>query len=148
MHKKEPLDYILIPDCSGKIKKQRMKRAKEEMKEREVDEVLIMKGKDSNEDVLYLGKILREGEKIGIVTFPLHFKEYEDIIRKAKKEGKFPRRVKVEGILIQQTPKEFIYGELGLEEERIFEKKVDYEKKENNILHSIKKTVKKIIGLG
>ncbi len=147
MHKKEALDFLCIPNSSGEVKKQRMQRAKEEEKARKIKRVLVMKGKDSEEDILILGKKLKGDERIGIVTFPLHFKEYQDIIKRAKQQGKFPHRVKVEGILTNQTGKEFVYGELGLEEEKIFEKKVDYVKnRKNKFLDFAKRVVKKIIG--
>ncbi len=145
MKKTEALDFLCIPDSRGEIKKQRVQRAKQEKKVRKIGKVLIMKGKDSEEDILILGKKLKGGERIGIVTFPLHFKEYQDIIRRAKRQGKFPRKVKIEGILTDQTGKEFVYGELGLEEEKVFEKKVDYAKnRKNNFLDFAKRVVKKI----
>jgi len=147
MKKKGVLDLLCIPNSSGKIKKQRALRAELEKKTREVRRTFVLKGKDSEEDILILGKRLKGGERIGIVTFPLHFKEYKDIIHRAKQQNKFPRGVKVEGVLTDQTGKEFIYGELGLEEEKIFEKKVDYVKNRNGkVLNFAKRVVKKIIG--
>lgn len=145
---KKYLDYMLVPNSTGKIEKRRMSRAKEEMGKRGIGEVLVMRGKNSNEDILYLGKILKGNEKIGIVTFPLHFKEYQEIIRKAKRDGKFPKKITAEGILTKQTLKEFIYGWLGLGEEKIFGRKVDYENNENKFRKFVKNIVKKIIGLG
>lgn len=146
MKKKEALDFLCVPNSSGKIKRQRMQRAASEEKSRKVKHSLVMKGKDSEEDVLILGKKLKGGERIGIVTFPMHFKEYQDIIKRAKQQKKFPKSVKVEGVLTSQTGKEFVYGELGLEEEKIFEKKVDYLKnRKNKFLDFAKRVVKKII---
>ena len=87
MNKKEPLDYLFMPKSSGKVRKQRRLRAKEESKIRKIKKIVIIKGKDSQEDILKIGKRLRGDERIGIVTFPLHFKEYEYIIKKAKKEN-------------------------------------------------------------
>ncbi len=148
MKQKKRLDFLCIPNSSGKMKKQRMRRAKQEEKARKIGEVWIMKGKDSEEDILILGKKLKGGERIGIVTFPLHFKEYQDIIRRAKRQKKFPRGVKVEGILTSQTGREFVYGELGLEEEKIFEKKVDYAKnRKKPVLDFAKRVVKKVVGI-
>jgi len=146
MKKRRVIDLLCIPDSRKEIRKQRMQRAKQEEKVREIRKTVMMKGKDSEEDILILGKKLKGGERIGIVTFPLHFKEYQDIIRRAKQQKKFPRGVKVEGILTRQTGKEFVYGELGLEEEKLFEKKVDYLKnRKKGILEFVKRIMKKIL---
>ncbi len=149
MGKKQNLDYLLIPRSSGKIKKQRNQRAAEEKEKRKIKRVLIMNGKDSEEDILLLGKKLKGKERIGIVTFPLHFREYLEIIKKAQKEGKFPKRVLVEGILTKQNAKEFVYGELGFEEEKIFEKKVDFEKDRKKIkfIELTKNVLKRVLNL-
>ena len=130
MPKKE-LDYLLIPDSSGKFMNERIKTAKKELGKRNVNEILILKGKDSEEDILYLGKILKKGDRIGFDTFPLHYKEYKVIIKKAIKQNDFPKGVRVENIRTKQGLNEKIYGILGLEEERIMHKKVDYQKNRN-----------------
>jgi hypothetical protein len=148
MHKKRPLDYLLIPESSGKLKKQREIRASEESKKRKIKKIIIMSGKDSEEDILGLGKMLKKGNRIGFDTFPLHFKEYKDIIKRARKEGKFPEGIKTEFIGTSQTPKEVIYGILGLEEERFEEKEVNYQKKRKGKLFQwLKNIIKKIINL-
>jgi len=148
MHKKRPLDYLLIPKSSGKIKKQREKRANEELKKRKIKKIIIMRGKDSEEDILNIGKILRKGDIIGFDTFLFHFKEYRDIIKKAKKEGKFPKGIKIEFVGTNQTPKEFIYGILGLEEERFEEKEVDYQKnRKEKSFQQLKNIIKRVINL-
>ena len=148
MSNKEALDFLCVPNSGGKLKKQRMQRVEKEKNNRKVRKILILKGKDSEEDILILGKKLKGEERIGIVTFPLHFREYQEIIKRAKQQKKFPRKVKVEGVLTGQTGKELVYGELGLEEEKIFEKKVDYKKnKKKGFLNFLKNFVKKIIKL-
>lgn len=98
MFRKKELDYLAIPDSSGKIKKQRSEAALKTIKERDIEKTIILGGKNSEEDILYLGKIVERGQRIGFDTFPLHFKEYKEIIKKAKKQGKFPRRIKIENI--------------------------------------------------
>ena len=143
---KKNLDYILIPDGGGKYKKEKLKRAKEELKKRRVKKILTMKGRDSEEDILYLGKILKKGDRIGFDTFPLHYKEYKVIIRKAKKEGKFPRGVKIENIKTSQDLRQEIYGTLGLEEEKIMHKKVDYMRnRKDKFFQRIKNIVKQLL---
>lgn len=126
--KKDKLDYLLVP--TG-WKRQRKKRALKELKNRDVKNILILNGGDSEEDILYLGKKLKGGEKIGFVTFPLHYQEYVEIIKKAQKQKKFPRRVQTENIATKETPKQFIYGILGIAEERL-DKKVNYVKEEHH----------------
>ena len=70
MSKKE-LDYLLIPNSGGELGKERKERAFREMGNRKIGEVLILNGKDSEEDILYLGKILKKGDRIGFDTFPI-----------------------------------------------------------------------------
>jgi hypothetical protein len=143
MKSKEALDYLLIP--TG-WKKQREKRTLKELKRRDVKNILILNGNDSEEDILYLGKRLKGKERIGFVTFPLHYQEYIELIKKAQKEKKFPRRIKIENIQTKQTFKQFIYGILGLTEERL-DKEVNYTKEEheNLILLKVKQFIKKIL---
>lgn len=148
MSQKQGLDYLAIPYSKGFVKKQRRERAKEELKKRDVKKTVILRGKDSEEDILILGRILKKGDRVGIVTFPLHFREYQDIIKRAIKQGKFPAGAMIEGILTGQTGKEFVYGEFGLGEEKFFEKKVDLVKSRNNkTLDCVKRVLKKIIPL-
>lgn len=85
------LDYLLIPNSGGELGRTRKQRAIKELGKRKIGEVLILKGKDSEEDILYLGKILKKGDSIGFDTFPLHYKEYKIIIRKVIKQGEFPK---------------------------------------------------------
>jgi len=141
--KKKELDYLLIP--TG-WRKQRQKRALEELSKRKIKNILILNGHDSEEDILYLGKKLKGGEKVGFVTFPLHYQEYKEIIKKAQKDGNFPKNIKIENISTKQTVKQFIYGILGLLEERA-DKKVNYVKDEheNYFVTKIKQVVKKIL---
>lgn len=125
--KLKELDYLLIP--TG-WEKQRKQRALQELSKRDVKNILILNGNDSEEDILYLGKILKGKEKIGFVTFPLHYQEYKEIIQKAQKDRKFPKGTRIENIKTAQTPKQFIYGILGLIEERL-DKEVNYVNEEN-----------------
>ena len=140
---KRALDYLIIPDCGRKIKKMRKAWAREELKTRIIKEILIVKGADSEEDILYLGKILKSGDRIGIDTFPLHFKEYKELIRKAKRDGKFPTRIKIENIETDQPLKIEIYGLLGLAEEKIKDRELEYKKnRREKFLEWIKRLVK------
>jgi len=141
--KQTKLDYLLIP--TG-WKRQRKKRALEELKKRQIKNILILNGNDSEEDILYLGKILKGGERVGFVTFPLHYQEYKEIIKKAQKDKNFPRKIKIENIETQQTIKQFIYGILGVLEERA-DKKVNYvkEEHENKFVSAIKQFTKNIL---
>lgn len=129
MFKKKRLDYLVIPDSSGKSKKQRSEAALKAVKERDIGKTLILGGKNSEEDILYLGKIVEPGERIGFDTFSLHFREYKEIIKKAKKQGKFPRKVKIENISYPSSFKQIIYGILGLEEEKLMHKRIEYSDK-------------------
>lgn len=143
---KKKLDYLLIPDGEKEYKKEKLKRAREESKKRLVKKILILKGKDSEEDILNLGKILKKGDRVGFDTFALHYKEYKVIIKKAKKEGKFPEGVKVENIRTNQSFKQSIYGFLGLEEEKLTDRKVDYMKnRDNKFFQKIKNIVKELL---
>lgn len=147
MSKKE-LDYLLIPNSGGELGKERKKRAIKEIGNREIGEVLILKGKDSEEDILYLGKILKKGNRIGFDTFPLHYEEYKIIIKKAVKQGKFPKGVKVENVKTGQNFKQSIYGFFGLEEEKFLHKKIDYMKnRDDGFFRKIKNIVKKILNI-
>jgi len=144
MNKNKPLDYLLIP--TG-WKRQRKRRTIKELRSREVKNILILNGNDSEEDILYLGKILKGEERIGFVTFPLHYQEYLEIIRKAKNQKKFPENVKTENVKTRETFKQFIYGILGLLDEKINHSKIEYVKKrrENYFISKLKKVIKKIL---
>ena len=137
------LDYLLIPTGWDE---QRKKRALKEEKARKIKNIFILNGCDSEEDILKLGKKLKGKEKIGIVTFPLHFQEYKEIIAKAQKQKKFPKEIEVENIKTEQTFKQTIYGILGLIEERM-DKKVNYvkEEHESEIKKKLKTFLKKIL---
>jgi len=137
------LDYLLIPTGWDE---QRKKRAEEEKKKRKIKKILTLNGCDSEEDILELGKKLKGKEKVGIVTFPLHFKEYKEIIAKAQKTEKFPKGIIIESVPTEQTFKQFIYGILGLIEERL-DKEVNYVKDEHEsqFRKKLKKFVKRIL---
>ena len=144
MAKNKPLDYLLIP--TG-WKRQRKKRALKEIEKREIKNIFILNGCDSEDDILDLGKMLKGGERVGIVTFPLHFEEYKLIIKKAQKQKKFPKNIKLENIETKETFKQFIYGILGLLDEELIEGKVDYKKNkhENYLMCKIRNFFKKIL---
>ncbi|MGD9276753.1 MAG: hypothetical protein PVJ67_06295 [Candidatus Pacearchaeota archaeon] len=141
MEKQKALDYLLIP--TG-WKKQRKKRALKEIKKRKIKNIFILNGKNSEEDILDLGKILKGKERIGIVTFPLHFREYELIIKKAQKQKKFSKEIILENIETKETIKQFIYGILGLLDEELIEGKVDYveNKPKNYFIFKLRKFIK------
>ena len=144
--KKKRLDYLLIPNSSGKRKKNRINRAVEETGKRGIKNILLLDGKDSEEDILYLGKILKNKERIGFVTFPLHYKEYKIIIKKARRDGIFPKKIKIENIKTKQTEKDKIYGEIGILEEQIKQRKLTYRKERNEkIWQMIKWPIKKLL---
>jgi len=147
MFKKKMLDYLAIPASASGTKKQREKRALKELKKRRVKNVLLLDGKDSEEDILYLGRLLKKGDRIGFDTFPLHYKEYKEIIKKAKKQGKFPKGIKIENIRTSQSFKQTIYGFLGSEEEKIEKGEIKYMKDRNKFFLWLKGVVKKIINL-
>ena len=96
LFKKKSLDYLFIPNASQKELRERKGRAKREIKIRGIKNIVLLDGKDSEEDVLYLGKILKEEDRVGFDTFPLHYKEYKELIKKAKRDKKFPKGVKIE----------------------------------------------------
>ena len=126
---KKRLDYLAIPGGSNKkLKKIRKNRAINEINNRPVDKVLILQGKDSEEDILYLGKVVQKGERICFDTFPLHYKEYKVLIKKAIRDKKFPKGVKIENLKIPQTTRMEIYGILGLSEELLKQRELNYKK--------------------
>lgn len=143
---KKRLDFLIIPNAQGDSLKEKKKIAEQEKHKREIDNILIIKGKDSEEDILYLSKLIKKSDRIGFVTFPLHFKEYKQIIKKAQKQKEFPKKVKLECIKIKQNLKRRIYGFLGLEEEKLKHRKLDYKKnRKEKFLDLIKSFVKKTL---
>ena len=105
-----------------------------------------LKGKDSEEDILLLGEKTKPGERIGFVTFPLHYLEYKELIKKAQRDGKFPKRVKTENLATEQGPKEWVYGTIGLTEEILKRRKLDYKKNRNEgYLEKVKELVHRFI---
>ena len=138
------LDYLLIPTGWNE---QRKKRADEELKRRKVGKVLILDKHNSEEDILYLGKKLRGGERIGFVTFPLHYEEYKEIIRKVIKQGDFPKNVKTENVATGESAKQFIYGGMGLMEEKLKKGKIDYLKNKpvNYFISKLREIVKRFL---
>ncbi len=144
---KKTLDYVVVPDSGGKWEKQRLQRLlKEKKNRRKIKEMYWLQGADSEEDILLLGKKVKPGDRIGFDTFPLHYLEYEELIRKAQRDGKFPKKVKLENLQTKQGPKEWIYGALGLVEEIFKRRKLEYKKdRDEKYLDKIKRLVHKII---
>mgnify|MGYP001582873728 CR=1 FL=1 len=108
----------------------------------------IINGVDSEEDILYLGKTVSSGDIVCFDTFYLHYLEYKMLINKAIRDKKFPNRVKTQVVTIHQGGKEIIYGFLGLLEEIIKRRSLDYKinRKGEDKLDRIKKFVKRLIG--
>ena len=105
-----------------------------------------LKGKDSEEDILLLGEKVKSGERIGFDTFPLHYLEYKELIKKAQRDGKFPKKVKTENLATKQGVKEWLYGIPGLIEEILKRRKLAYKKNRNEkYLEKVKYFVHKII---
>ena len=141
------LDYLVIPGGEDDWKKPRLDRALEEKKSgRKIKKMYWLKGKDSEEDILLLGEKVKSGERIGFDTFPLHYLEYKELIKKAQRDGKFPEGVKTENLATEQGPKEWFYGIIGLGEEILKRRKLDYKKNRNEkYLKKLKEFVHKFI---
>lgn len=113
-------------------------------------EMGILDGIDSEEDVLYLGKMLKKGDCVNFDTFPLHYQEYKTLIDKAKRDDKFPKGVKVRNAETKQGRKEVVYGVIGWAEELLKRREMDYVKDRKKSLFSdayssMKEGVKKIL---
>jgi len=144
---KKTLDYLVIPEGEDEWKQGRLDRALEEKKSgRKIKKMYWMKGKDSEEDILLLGEKVKSGERIGFDTFPLHYLEYKELIKKTQRDGKFSREVKTENLATEQGVKEWIYGIIGLGEEILKRRKLNYKKNRNEkYLGKIKELVHKFI---
>ena len=142
------LDYLVVPNSHGKIKRQRTKRAEEELQKRNIKDIIILNGLDSEEDIIYLGKIVKRGDRVGFDTFDLHYEEYKEIIKKAIRDKIFPKGVHIENV---ETPEDFhliVYGTLGLMEERLKHRKLLLRKyRKEKFLESIKWVIHKIFPL-
>lgn len=113
-------------------------------------EMKILDGIDSEEDVLYLGKILNKGDEVAFDTFPLHYAEYKTLINKAKRDGEFPKGIKIRNVKTRQGIKETLYGIAGWGEELFKRGGVEYVKdrkegKFSGVYSSIKEGVKKLL---
>jgi len=144
---KKTLDKLVIPGGEDDWKKGRLDRTLAEKKSgRKIEKMYWMKGKDSEEDILLLGEKTKPGERIGFVTFPLHYLEYRELIKKAQRDGKFPKRVKTENLATGQGLKEWVYGTIGLTEEILKRRKLDYKKnRDEKYLEKLKKFAHKFI---
>jgi hypothetical protein len=92
------------------------------------NQMRVLDGIDSEEDILYLGNFVMPGDTLSFDTFPLHFHEYKLLIDKAIRDGKFPKGVKLKNLKINQGLKETIYGAAGWAEELTKRRKIDYKK--------------------
>jgi len=129
LSEKKGLEYLVIP--TG-WEESRIKKAKEEIEKKNFDKVIItgnapgwahrnkiyhairkygipkekveiLLGKDSEEDVLYLGNLLNSGDKVYFDTFPAHHTNYKQLIKKAKNEKKFPKGIELKLSKINQN---------------------------------------------
>jgi len=111
-------------------------------------DIKLLRGKDSEEDILYLGKMVNSGDTVYFDTFPLHYQEYKTLVRKAQRDRKFPKGVYLRNARIPQGRIEITYGILGWLEELIKRRPLDYkENRPNDTLDKVKGIVKKIIGV-
>lgn len=141
------IDKLVIPGGEDDWKKGRLNRALKEKKSgRKIKKMYWLKGKDSEEDILLLGKVTKPGERIAFDTFPTHYREYKELIKKAQEDGKFPKGVKTENLATEQGLKEYVYGTLGLLEEKIKKRPLTYKKDRNEkYLEKVKEFVHKFI---
>lgn len=110
-------------------------------------QVRLLRGMDSEEDILYLGEMVRKGDTVYFDTFPLHYQEYKTLIKKAQRDGTFPKGVILRNAKIPQGRTEAIYGTLGWLEEVFKRRPLTYKKnRESESLDKIKDIVKKFIG--
>lgn len=110
-------------------------------------QIRILHGQDSEEDILYLGKIVKPGDTIYFDTFPLHYQEYKTLIGKAQRDGKFPKDVTLKNASIPQGKTEIAYGVMGWLEEALKRRPLKYKKdRESGALDKVKGIVKKVIG--
>jgi len=141
------IDKLAIPGGEDDWKKGRLDRTLAEKKSgRKIEKMYWLKGKDSEEDILLLGEKTKPGERIGFVTFPIHYREYKELIKKAQGEGKFPKGVRTENLATEQGLKEYIYGTIGLLEEKIKKRPLAYKKdRDEKYLGKLKEFVHKFI---
>lgn len=112
-------------------------------------QIKLLHGKDSEEDILYLGEMVKSGDTIYFDTFPLHFREYVTLIKKAQRDKKFPENIKLKNARIPQGKTEITYGILGWMEELLKRRPLSYKKeRESALLDKIKDGIKKLIGAG
>lgn len=147
-------DKIIVTGhvAKGEVKGSRRQKIYHSMREYGIkpSEMGILNGIDSEEDVLYLGRMLRRGDGVTIDTFPLHYGEYKTLIAKARKDGKFPDGVRIKNAKTRQGIKEFIYGIAGWGEEVLKRRKLAYvsDRKEGyfgKLYSSTKEGVKKLL---
>ena len=151
---KGAIDKIIITGHvdRGKVKGSHREKIYKAMREYGVkpSKMGILDGIDSEEDILYLGKMVNKGDCINFDTFPLHYQEYKTLIDKAKRDDKFPKGVKIRNAKTKQGIKEVFYGIMGWSEELLNRRKLDYVKDREKGIFSdayslLKEGVKKIL---
>lgn len=147
---KNNYDKVII---TGHVDKEKLKGSHRQFYYKELREygvkpkqMRVLDGIDSEEDILYLGRFIKPGDTLYFDTFPLHFQEYKTLIKKAQKQNLFPKGVDIKNLKIKQGLKEWIYGTLGLGEELVKKRKLDYKKNRNEEkIDRVKEKVKKLI---
>jgi hypothetical protein len=112
------------------------------------ENILISRGKDSVENILYSFDKLTDAKSVGIVSYPEHLKRFEYIFDKAKEEGKIPLDMKLIKIPTSQSFKEWIYGKLANIKEHYNLRKGLKERnsiQKNSALMKIGSSIKKIV---
>lgn len=107
-------------------------------------DIKLTKGRrDSLDNIIYLIPELEGKKDVGIVSYPEHLKRFKYIIQKAKDEGKIPKGIKFHYIPTSQNLKEFAYGFIANQRERIrLRKGIDEAMKEergNYLINLIKR---------
>jgi hypothetical protein len=111
-------------------------------------QIKLLHGMDSEEDILYLGEMVKPGDTVYFDTFPLHFREYVTLVKKAQRDNKFPKNIKLRNARIPQDRTEFMYGLLGWMEEVLKRRPLSYKsQRESALLDKIKSGVKNLIGM-
>lgn len=140
------LEYLFIPAGESKWKEERLEKALKAKKSGRVKKFYWMEGADSEEDILLVGKKVKKGDRIGIDTFPWHYREYKELIKKAQKQGKFPKEIKIENVAISQKPMDYVYGVIGFLEELFKRRELKYKENRNEkYLEKIKSLIHKFI---
>ena len=151
----EHIDRVVITGDLGAEKKRYKERNKEKLSVYDAvrqagikpGQIRTLHGIDSEEDILYLGQMVHPGDTVYFDTFPLHFQEYKTLVKKAQRDGKFPKDVTLKNASIPQGKTEIAYGTMGWLEELLKRRPLEYkDKRESAALDKVKGIVKRIIG--